>query len=239
MPRESSCCLYGCALCSLSLRGTQPCRSPDERVSFSPSPAVLTERRQGVSSDSPFSSSPGLVDCLLINLICYRETGKDGRLAFPCKAGRCDRCCKAHTQIRTQNTNRSKRVQRRSSHGAYHSFCTCDALRCNLSHTKRFMHTHTYRQPACPTELDKLYCKLWVHGDNTARIILQFLYFFFSTYSLILSSSLPPQASTGDERWFAGSPTYNHHSSSSVQPLSPFYSLFLSVMYSAGLCLPN
>lgn len=40
MPQESSCCLYGCALCSLLLRGTQPCCSPDERACFSPSPAV-------------------------------------------------------------------------------------------------------------------------------------------------------------------------------------------------------
>lgn len=89
MPQESSCCLYGCVLCSLSLRGgAKPCRFTDERASYSPSPAVQMSEEAGSQLWLTVTIITGSCLLILINLTCYR--GKQENVAvrlFPAWQG--------------------------------------------------------------------------------------------------------------------------------------------------------
>lgn len=117
MPQESSCCLYGCALCSLLLRGTQPCCSPDERACFSPSPAVRQKAWRLLAQILPCPA----------NSLFYRNQPhllqrlKKGDRLAPKKGGR-------HYKRYRSPTHELKNQKTKIYHGAYRLFCTCVSL---------------------------------------------------------------------------------------------------------------
>lgn len=108
--------------------------------------SAVTHRHHHHRVLSPYFNQPHLLQ---------RETRKCGSAALPSMAGSYDRCCTFHT---TAKNKRSRHVQRRTRHGAYRGFCTCD----DPWWTQLGTYTNV-RQRACMSchmDRDNLYCSV-------------------------------------------------------------------------------